>query len=70
MMSSQIARAVATQSGTHPRDWQYIDGPATGVGAEYWLRNAVDALEAYVCDEQGELTIEIHKTPGRSPDAR
>ena len=39
-----------------------------GVGAEYWLRNTVDSLDAYVSDDQGELTIEITKTPGSSDD--
>jgi hypothetical protein len=62
-MSSPILLAVAVQSGTAPGNWDYFDGPRTGVGVEYWLRNAVDSLEAYVCDDQGELTIEITETP-------
>jgi hypothetical protein len=58
-MSSRIIRAVAVRSGTAPRNWEYFEGPTTGVGVEYWLRNTADALEAYVCDDQGELKIEI-----------
>lgn len=63
-MPSRIIRAVAVKSGTAPGNWNYFDGPTTGVGVEYWLRNVVHSLEAYVCDDQGELTIEINETPG------
>jgi hypothetical protein len=63
-MPSRIIRAVAAQSSTVPSNWEYFEGPTTGVGVEYWLRNAADALEAYVCDDQGELRIEITEVPG------
>jgi hypothetical protein len=59
LMPSPVIRAVAVQTGTAPGNWEHFDGPATGVGAEYWLRNTVESLEAYVCDDQGELTIEV-----------
>ena len=62
-MPPQIILAVAVKTGTAPGNWDYFDGPATGVGVEYWLRNAVDSLEAYVCDDQGELTVEITNIP-------
>ena len=62
-MPSQIILAVAAKTGTAPNDWDYFDGPTTGVGVEYWLRNAIDYLEAYVCDDQGELTVEITNIP-------
>jgi hypothetical protein len=61
LMQSPIILAVAAQTGTAPGNWEHFDGPATGVAVEYWLRNTVESLEAYVCDDQGELTIEITK---------
>jgi hypothetical protein len=62
-MPSPIIHAVAVRTDTASGNWEYFDGPTTGVGVEYWLRNGADALEAYVCDDQGELTIEIIEIP-------
>jgi hypothetical protein len=62
-MPAQIILAVAAKTGTASSDWNYFDGPTTGVGVEYWLRNTLAFLEAYVCDDQGELTIEITEIP-------
>lgn len=57
-----IRTAVAAKSGTKSQDWTYIDGPSSGVGAEYWLRHP-SGLEAYVCIDQGEMTVSISE-PG------
>ncbi len=59
-MSKSIKSQVAAESDTYARDWQFIDGPETGVGVEYWLRHK-DGREAYVVDDQGEVTIEVNQ---------
>jgi hypothetical protein len=51
-----ITAIVAAQSDTKPADWDFINGPESGVGVEYWLRNQKCGLEAYVVFDQGELT--------------
>ena len=55
-----IKRKVAQETGTNAKDWDFIDGPTTGVGVEYWLRHKT-GLEAYVCDDQGEIKITIQE---------
>lgn len=53
----RFRKAIAEQTDTHYSDWEYIDGPETGVGVEQWFRNKHTGQEAYVCDDQGELSI-------------
>lgn len=54
-----IKKQVAAQTGTREKDWEFIDGPETGVGVEYWLYNEKEDLEAYVCDDQGVVSISV-----------
>jgi len=51
---------LAYETDTEISDWEPMEGPETGVGIEYWYRHR-DGLEAYVVDDQGEITIEISK---------
>lgn len=60
--SADAREIAASNSDTEACDWEYIDGPETGVGAEYWLRNEDACLEAYICIDQGEVvSCEINK---------
>jgi hypothetical protein len=51
-----IKKLVAERSDTHLVDWEFMNGPETGVGTEYWLYNDEAGLEAYVCVDQGQVT--------------
>ena len=55
----QIINAVAEKSNTPCEDWEYCDGPETGVGSEHWLNNTATGDIAYVCNDQGHITISI-----------
>lgn len=55
-----ILRELCEQTGTKKKDWESIDGPETGVGVELWFRNKKTGEEAYCCDDQGSITIEVN----------
>ncbi len=59
MASSNVKKAVAEKTGTNVRDWQYIDGPTTGVGIEFWLHNNKTGVTVYYCDDQGNVSISV-----------
>ncbi len=44
----------AEATNTDVSDWEYMTGPESGVGVEYWLFNDTAELEAYVAFEEGE----------------
>jgi hypothetical protein len=50
---------VAEKTGTSPSDWEYTNGPDTGVGIEFWLHNTKTQQEAYYCDDQGCISISV-----------
>ena len=52
-------RKLCTETGTNSDEWTPTDGPSTGVGTEYWYRHK-DGRTAYVCDDQGRITVELH----------
>lgn len=56
---ADIKKEVAKYTNTHKSEWQFIDGPDTGVGVEYWLRNKKTEQEAYVCVDQNCVSIEV-----------
>jgi hypothetical protein len=61
--STNVYKLVANASSTNVSDWESMDGPSTGVGAEYWLYNVPAKLEAYVCIDQGDvLVLDVHPT--------
>lgn len=56
----EVREIVAQETNTVATNWDYLDGPATGVGSDYGLRNDTQRQEAYVCIDQGEVvTLEI-----------
>lgn len=55
---------VCLETETEPEEWTPIDGEETGVGVESWYRHH-DGREAYVCDDQGEITVEISDSAER-----
>lgn len=63
-----IQKIVAANSNTNSADWEFIDGPASGVGVDYWLLNRKESLEAYVCVDQGEvISCEIQRQAETAP---
>jgi hypothetical protein len=62
-MFSRVLIAVAERSNTPMEQWEFISGPESGVGTEFWLRNAQAGLEAYVCQDQDDLTVAITAIP-------
>lgn len=52
-------QALMEQTDTEADEWASMDGPQTGVGTEYWYHHIYDEREAYVVDDQGEITIEV-----------
>jgi hypothetical protein len=38
--------------------WEFIDGPDSRVGVDYWLQHS-SGVTAYVNIDQGEVTIQI-----------
>lgn len=50
---------IVAMSGTAESDWEPMDGPESGVGVEEWYVNEKAGLQAYVCDDQGNITAEI-----------
>ena len=57
------AKAVAKHTGTRASSWEFMEGPVSGVGSEFWLFHTKDNREAYVCLDQDHVTVEVHE-PG------
>ena len=51
-----IIKQVAEHTQTDYSEWEFSEGPETGVGEEYWLFNAARNLTVYVCIDQDEIT--------------
>lgn len=47
-------------TNTKKSDWEELDGPESGVGIERWFKHKKTGEEAYLCDDQGDLTISIN----------
>jgi len=58
-----VINIVAEQTNSKPEDWVYMEGPTTGVGAEYWLANEATGEEVYVCVDQENVTIQAALDP-------
>lgn len=54
-----ILAKVAEMTGTAEADWQFIDGPESGCGVDYWCYNKVTGQEVYANDDQGHITMEV-----------
>lgn len=61
-MPGHCLTQLCEETETEPEEWAVMEGPETGVGIEAWFRHK-DGREAYVCDDQGEIGIEVN-TPG------
>lgn len=53
-----ILKLVAKRTDTKPKDWEFIDGPDSRCGTDYWLEHT-DGTQVYANDDQGFLSIEI-----------
>lgn len=54
-----IKKALIEQAGGSEEDWEYMEGPDSGVGVDYWFYNDATGQEAYVNVDQGEYTVEV-----------
>ena len=54
-MPSTAEQAVIDSTG-YEHGWEYVDGPETGVGIEFYLSHK-EAGTFYVCIDQGEVTV-------------
>lgn len=50
-------KKIAEETGTKQSSWCLIDGPDSGVGIDYWVRNKDTGMEANINIDQGEVTI-------------
>ncbi len=57
-MPGDCLAQLCDETDTEPEDWEPMDGPTTGVGEEYWYRHH-DGREAYICDDQTDITVEV-----------
>ena len=46
------------KTGTRSDEWEFLDGPDSGVGVDYWLKHQPTGREAYVNDDQGHVTVD------------
>jgi hypothetical protein len=61
---SSILQKLAFLTNTHEDDWEYLDGPDSGVGVDYWFRHRTTGAEAYANLDQDHLTVSVE---GRNP---
>jgi hypothetical protein len=45
-------------TSTRPDEWEFLDGPDSRCGVDYWLRHKPTGKEAYVNDDQGHVTVD------------
>jgi hypothetical protein len=50
---------LASVTHTSADDWESLDGPASGVGVDYWYRHRDTGKEAYLNLDQDHLTISV-----------
>lgn len=60
-------RKLIEQTGTCAKDWEIAEGEVTGVGDETWYFNSRTRTFAYICNDQGAITVEVYDTNERSP---
>lgn len=64
-----VIMAVAKETETPEADWVLSDGPNTGVGVEYYAYNDKSQIMAYVCVDQGVVTVlELQNYYDREPE--
>lgn len=55
----KVQRDVAEYTGTAPDEWEFIDGPSTGVGVEHWLYNEMTDQTVYYVNDNGYITMSL-----------
>ena len=50
--------ALCKATGTRPEEWEFLDGPDSRCGVDYWLKHKPTGKEAYVNDDQGHVTVD------------
>ena len=64
-----VIKAVAQETETPEGEWQLGEGPYSGVGVEYYVYNDKQQIMAYVCVDQGEITVlEVQNYDDREPE--
>lgn len=58
-MSDNVLQTLAQETGTKETDWQFLDGPDSRCGVDYWFENLETGQQAYVNWDQGEISVEI-----------
>ena len=46
-------------TGTRAEGWEFLDGPDSGCGVDYWLKHKPTGKEAYVNDDQGHVIVDV-----------
>ena len=54
-----VVEILALATGSTVEDWEYLNGPDSGVGVDYWLRHRRTGAEAYINLDQDHLTISV-----------
>ena len=65
-MPKSVMQTLCAQTDSIPADWECLDGPETGVGSEQWYVHR-DGREAYTCNDQGHIAIEVIKPDREQP---
>ena len=50
-------KLIAEETGTNASSWELIDGPDSGTGIDYWVKNKDTGMEVYVNIDQEEVSI-------------
>ena len=58
MRAMRILDELCETTGTELKDWEFIDGPVSRSGVDYWLRHKPTGKEAYVNDDQGHISVD------------
>ena len=45
-------------TGTRVHEWDFLDGPTSGCGVDYWLKHKPTGKVACVNDDQGHITLD------------
>ena len=51
-------------TGTRADEWEFLDGPDSGCGVDYWLKHKPTGKEAYVNDDQGHVKVDCELVSG------
>ena len=46
-------------TGTRAEEWEFLEGPDSGCGVDYWLKHKPTGNEAYANDDQGHVRVDV-----------